>query len=127
MNLASGEEPGINHVDSPSAEEMESNDREGGNVSAIKGCYPQLAPDLRPSSPSSDRKMSLRSQTTNSSVPGWKQPFYSGQATSGRKVVFTDRSSSKSLGWVIRMGDADWPRLHGLAIVSAQVLAVTVC
>ena len=93
----------------------------------IKGCYPQLAPDLRPSSPSSDRKMSARPQTTNSSLPGWTQPFYSGQATSGRKVVVTDRSSIKSLGWVVRLGDADWPQHHGLAIVSAQVLAVTVC
>ena len=124
--MASGEEPGINHVGSPSAEEIEGNDREGGNVSASEECYPQLAPDLRPSSQSSDRKMSERSQTTNSSVPGWTQPFYSGQATRCRKVVVTDRKSSQSLGWVIRMGDADWPQLHRLAIVSVQVLAVTV-
>ena len=50
--MASGEEPGINHVGSPSAAEMESNDGERGNVSASEGCYPQSAPDLRPSSPS---------------------------------------------------------------------------
>ena len=50
--MASGEEPGINYVGSPSAAEMESNDGERGNVSASEGCYPQPAPDLRPSSPS---------------------------------------------------------------------------
>ena len=69
--------------------------------------------------------MSARSQTTNSSVPGSTQLFYSGQATSGRRVVVTDRSSCQSLGRVVRMGDADWPQLHPLAIASAQVLAVT--
>ena len=73
----------------------------------------------------SDRKMSARSQTTNSSLPGWTQPFYSEQATSGRRVVVTDRSSSQSQGQVVRIGDADWPQLHALAIASAQVLAVT--
>ena len=50
--MASGEEPGINYVGSPSAAEMESNGGERGNVSASEGCYPQSAPDLRPSSPS---------------------------------------------------------------------------
>ena len=69
--------------------------------------------------------MSARSQTTNSCVPGWTHPFYSGQATSGRRVVVTDQSSSQSLGRVVRMGDADWPQLYALVIDSAQALAVT--
>ena len=73
----------------------------------------------------SDRKMSARSQTTNSSVPGWTHPFYTGQSPSGRRVVVTDRSFSQSLGRVVRMGEADWPQLHALATASAQVLAVT--
>ena len=49
--MASGEEPGISYVGSPSAVEMESNDGERGNVSVSEGCYLQSAPDLRPSSP----------------------------------------------------------------------------
>ena len=73
----------------------------------------------------SHRKMSARSQTTNSSVPGWTQPFYTEQSTSGRRVVVTERSSSQSLGRVVRMGDADWTQPHALAIACARALAVT--
>ena len=69
--------------------------------------------------------MSAGSKTTNSSVPGWTQPFYTGQATSGRKVVVTDWNSSQPLGWVIRMEDAVWLWPHPLAIAGAQPLAVT--
>ena len=69
--------------------------------------------------------MSARSQTTNSSVPGWPQPFYTGMSPSGRRVVVTDRSSSQSLGWVVRIADADWTQPHALAIASARALAVT--
>ena len=69
--------------------------------------------------------MSARSQTTNSSVPGWPQPLNTGQTTSGRRVVVADRSFSQSLGRVVRMGDADWPQPHALAIASARALAET--
>ena len=72
--MASGEEPGINHVGSPSAAESESNDGERGKVSASEGCCPQSAPDLRPSSPSF--------------VP--ERPF--SFATPSREVQFQDNS-----------------------------------
>ena len=55
----------------------------------------------------------------NSSVPGGRSRFILGSLP----VVVTDRSLSQSLGWVVRMGDADWPQPHVLAIASWQVLA----
>ena len=71
--------------------------------------------------------MSARSQATNSSVPGGHSCFYTGQSPSGRRVVVTDGSSSQSLGRVVRIGEADWPQLHALAIASVGVLAVNDC
>ena len=70
----------------------------------------------------SDRKMSARDLKPQ--IPGWTQPFYIGQATSGRRVVISDQSSSQSLQQVVRLRDVDWLQPHRLTIASVQALTV---
>ena len=90
--MASGEEPGINHVGSPSAAEMESNDGDQGNVSASEGCYPQSAPDLRPSSPSFVPERSFSFATPSGEVQFRNNSLYArtciGEPAHGPRVNF---------------------------------------
>ena len=71
---------------------MESNDGERGNVSASKVCYPQSAPDLRPSSPSFVPERSFSFATPSGEVQFRDNSRYAhtfiGKPAQGHRVNF---------------------------------------